>query len=106
MVLRQVGMMTLVGGVIGIAAAIGVGPRRDSRSCSSSRDTIPWSWRLGCRPRDRRAGRGLYPGAPSVANRSDAGASIRVATRVILILTLSASESGPSLAGAHQASSG
>ena len=35
MVLRQVGVMTLVGGVIGLAAAIWPGPLAPSRCCSS-----------------------------------------------------------------------
>ena len=42
LVLRQVGVMTLIGGAIGIAARDGAraGPR--SRCCTSSRDTIRW----------------------------------------------------------------
>jgi ABC-type antimicrobial peptide transport system permease subunit len=40
MVLKQVGLMTLVGGGVGIVAALGLG-RAAKSCCSSSRDTIP-----------------------------------------------------------------
>ena len=78
MVLRQVGVMTLVGGVIGLTAAVWAGRARRA-AVSAPGLGSGRARRFRGRADARRARRRLHPGAPRVAGGPDAGASVRIA---------------------------
>ena len=75
MVLRQVAVMTLIGGVIGIAGALGDRPRREVAPVRARRATTRGDRDVRRRPHDRRARRRLSPGAE--ASRVDPMQALR-----------------------------
>ena len=79
MLLKQVGVMTLIGGAIGLAAALFLG--RLARIAALSAAGTRSARACGCRRRAhaRRARGRLHPRAPRLEGRSDVGAEVRVA---------------------------
>ena len=79
MVLGQVGTMTLVGGAIGILAALGLGRLAPSLLFELAGHDPAVRLRGGAADADC-ARRGIHPRPPRVADRSDARAPVRVGT--------------------------
>ena len=78
MVLRQVGWMTVIGGVIGLAAAVGIGRLAQSLLFELQGHDPMVLDRIGRVIGGRRLGRRADPGVPRVAHRSDARIALRV----------------------------
>mgnify|MGYP003694601403 CR=1 FL=1 len=78
LVMRQVGVMLIVGSVIGIAAAVGPGPCCEQSVVRTQGARPGGVHPLGAGADAGRTGSGIHPGSTGITGRSDPGASIRV----------------------------